>query len=551
MIFAVIYQRQLLLHTSLCINRLEGSETGVESCHRCDSMDSKKDENHESLSNRESEDESACEEESENDWPSADCIRLYEKASESDMEESETMDIEHISAKSTLEDVSKPQSEGHARDSKSEDVKSEEAAQKPMGLPEPHPEEKPDSQKTDEKENIDTLTKLNDGSLAETEKGKDLVMMDGALYGMFPPFLDGLLPSKSNDKATSMEVEVTEPLAVHDQVEYTEEEAFIAGNASIHYLRGIMDHERMNLDDAISNLTKCFEMAVETDLFEYMVKSQVQLASVHIKRYQLHDHKEDYDSALEYSENLIQIGKEQDLHELRIESLVLRAMLRKIAKDFQGAKEDLMEAKKIAVQTSQMEFEFMIKAEMKEVRRLIAGAARSKRLGKDNEERLMREALEKMPAVINGVLRIELTRKARVVPVKLHRLVVMNLPAGLPLYSHNFEEPAGAEEFLVYGLLSALSHLASEVTPDVGRMKTLSHEGQTVIMEHRGRYMAALFASKESFRARQSLERFLREFLRSFPDKTGSGRILTEEQKEAATQLFRRTFRAFLAPLER
>jgi hypothetical protein len=349
---------------------------------------------------------------------------------------------------------------------------------------------------------------------------------------------------------SSLETEVVESKALLKAVDYEVEDAFAAGSASLFYLRGVLDNERMNLDDAILNLTRSFETAVESDVFEYVVKSQAQLASVHLKRYQIHDNEADYFASFQYSENLIQIAMEQNLYDLQMESLILRAILRKIAKDPKGAMDDLREAKEIAIRIEHQHVRMMIDAEMKEVRRLMARASRSKRLGKEDEEQIMREALEKMPAVVNGVLGIELARKVRVVPVELFRLIIMNRPAGLPLYSYSFQSGAFDEEFLIYGLLSAVSHLVSEVAPAAGPIRSLTHEGQTVMMEHREQYMAVLFANKESFRARQCLERFLRDYLRSFPDVTGSGEIMVEEQRTAATQLLERVFRVFLAQID-
>ncbi|MFW9889569.1 MAG: hypothetical protein ACFFER_15380, partial [Candidatus Thorarchaeota archaeon] len=310
------------------------------------------------------------------------------------------------------------------------------------------------------------------------------------------------------------EIEVLESEASLKGIDFEVEDAFAAGSASLLYLRGVLDNERMNLDDAIRNLTGCFESAVESDFFEYVVKSQAQLASVHLKRFQIHDNEADYISALQYSENLIQISVEQNLRDLQMESLILRAILRKISRDYQYAMHDLKAAKEIAENLEQHHVCMMISMEMKEVRRLKTRLSRAKRLGKADEEQVMVEALERMPAVVNGVLGIELARKVRVVPVELFRLIVMNLPAGLPLYTYSFQSDSFEEQFLIYGLLSAVSHLVSEVAPAAGRIRSLSHEDQTVMMEHRGKYMAALFANKESFRARQCLERFLRDFLR-------------------------------------
>lgn len=83
--------------------------------------------------------------------------------------------------------------------------------------------------------------------------------------------------------------------------------AYLAGNIGLSYLRGLLEYKRMNLEDAILHLTRCYELAVQADSFEYIVKSQVQLAVVHLERYQEYELEEDYRLALRYSVNLLRM----------------------------------------------------------------------------------------------------------------------------------------------------------------------------------------------------------------------------------------------------
>jgi tetratricopeptide (TPR) repeat protein len=322
-------------------------------------------------------------------------------------------------------------------------------------------------------------------------------------------------------------------------------EAYISGNASLYYLRGLLYHQRMNLDDAIRYLGKCLEMAVETDLFDYVVKSQIQLAAICLKRYRIHGNEKDYYSSLHYSENLIQIAKELELDELWTEALLLRAILRKIAKDVYGARDDLNQARAMAKSTGQDSVEILVEQELQEVRRLVARANRKKRLDTNNGDSMMDEALEAIPAIFDESLKLEVSRESLEISVELKRLVIMNLSSGLPLYTYSFNGRMGEKGDLVYGFLSALSHLASEVMDSPGMIRSISHEGSTVMMEHKEAYMAALFASREDFRARQSLQRFLREFLRLLPDMR-LGEVLTQEKRIVTDEMIGRIFKAYL-----
>jgi tetratricopeptide (TPR) repeat protein len=330
--------------------------------------------------------------------------------------------------------------------------------------------------------------------------------------------------------------------SIADDIDILEGEgAFLAGNASIYYLRGLHNHYQKNLEDAIVFFTKCLDIAVASGLLEYIVKSQVQLASVHLTRYQIDNLEEDYLFARRYSDNLIEIAREQEMNDLMIEALFLRAVLRRIARDLDGAKEDLRAAGKITKNEGYEGINIHIEQELEEVRRQ-AAATRRRRTQSAEDAALIAETLERVPSVFTRFQGLELSRPTRQIPVKLYRLVIMNLPAGLPVYIYDFEKSEEDNDMLVYGLLSALSTFASEAITGAGLIRSLMHEDRTVMMEHREEYMAALITSEESFKARQNLARFLREYLRLFSDDQKYGAPQSGNQKEEADELMGRIF---------
>ncbi|MHA2143332.1 MAG: hypothetical protein ACXADD_17785, partial [Candidatus Thorarchaeota archaeon] len=153
------------------------------------------------------------------------------------------------------------------------------------------------------------------------------------------------------------------------------------------------------------------------------------------------------------------------------------------------------------------------------------------------------ESLEEIPGVFARLMDMEMARKPIVVPVKIYRLVIMQPRVGLPVYTYDFNTEMGEANFLVYGLLSAVTSVGSEIFPDAGQIRSLAHEGKTVIMEHEGDYMGALIAEKENFRARISLSNFLKAFIELYPSESWHGEMLTDEEKQEADFLIAKTFR--------
>ncbi|MFX1331312.1 MAG: hypothetical protein ACFE9W_07135 [Promethearchaeota archaeon] len=319
------------------------------------------------------------------------------------------------------------------------------------------------------------------------------------------------------------------------------EKAFDAGNVIMSYTRGVLLHQRMNLDDAIKLLEKSLSLAVTGDMFDYAIKAQVQLASVHLKRYQIHGDERDYKAAYNYSENLTQIAEEQNLAPGIVEALLLRAILKRTAKDVIGAKHDLLRAKALALENELTTVVSVINREIDEVQSLEKTPLVVKRNLSETPQ--IEESLEEVPGVFARLMDMELARKPIVVPVKIYRLVVMQPRVGLPIYTYDFDAEMEEASFLVYGLLSAVTSVGSEIFPDAGRIRSLSHEGKTIIMEHQGEYMGALIAEKENFRARISLSNFLKGFNEIYPSENWNGEMLSDEAKQEADFLIAKTFR--------
>ncbi|MHA2357056.1 MAG: hypothetical protein ACXADC_17940 [Candidatus Thorarchaeota archaeon] len=319
------------------------------------------------------------------------------------------------------------------------------------------------------------------------------------------------------------------------------EKAFDAGNVIMSYTRGVLLHQRMNLDDAIKLLEKALTLAVTGDMFDYAIKAQVQLASVHLKRYQIHGEERDYKAAYDYSENLAQIAEEQNLGAGMVESLLLRAILKRTAKDIVGAKHDLLRAKALAIENELTTVVNVIDREIYEVQSLEKTTIDVNR--SPPKELDIEESLEEIPGVFARLMDMEMARKPIVVPVKIYRLVIMQPRVGLPVYTYDFNTEMGEANFLVYGLLSAVTSVGSEIFPDAGQIRSLAHEGKTVIMEHEGDYMGALIAEKENFRARISLSNFLKAFIELYPSESWHGEMLTDEEKQEADFLIAKTFR--------
>ena len=133
------------------------------------------------------------------------------------------------------------------------------------------------------------------------------------MYGIEVPYAEGT--EATSFMLEQFELPIDEPEAVLRErtdtpISTTKHErltAYLAGNIGLSYLRGLLEYKRMNLEDAILHLTRCCELAIQADSFKYVMKFQVQLAVLHLERYQEYEIEEDYRLALRYSINLMRM----------------------------------------------------------------------------------------------------------------------------------------------------------------------------------------------------------------------------------------------------
>ncbi|MHA2379856.1 MAG: hypothetical protein ACXADS_11320 [Candidatus Thorarchaeota archaeon] len=321
------------------------------------------------------------------------------------------------------------------------------------------------------------------------------------------------------------------------------EHAFSAGGIMMNYAKGVVQHGKMNLDEAIRLLETALKESVKSDNFEYIMKSQVQLAAVHVKRYRLHGSEADYGAACRYSDNLAEFAEEMGLTPGLVEALLLRAILKRTARDFSGARADLLRARTLAIDNNLTKVHAVVSYELD----LVTALEEGRQLTKEEIEDID-IYIDDVPGVFTRLMNIEVSHKPIITPLKLYRLVVMNPSIGLPIYTYDFADVFKETGIHIYGLLSAITTVGAEMMPDAGLVRSLTHEGKMIMMEHESSYMGALIADRESFRARMNLRNFLKSFIGLVPPENWRGEVLSEEQKLQADFMIATNFRELVRP---
>jgi hypothetical protein len=86
---------------------------------------------------------------------------------------------------------------------------------------------------------------------------------------------------------------------------------------------------------------------------------------------------------------------------------------------------------------------------------------------------------------------------------------------------------------IVGGFISAIAAFSTEFMGDQGLLRSINHEGFTLMMEHTKSRIIALVAGKETFDIRYLLRDFAQQFDIMYPDTLAHGGKIRQNYDEA------------------
>ncbi|MFX1369545.1 MAG: hypothetical protein ACFFAY_13185, partial [Promethearchaeota archaeon] len=111
----------------------------------------------------------------------------------------------------------------------------------------------------------------------------------------------------------------------------------------------------------------------------------------------------------------------------------------------------------------------------------------------------------------------------------LQAILVMDRASGLTEFVHHFENLPAMDSTIVSGFLSAISAFTGELLGESGLLRSINHEGSTIMLEHTSSRIVAMIVEKETFDIRYALHEFARRFNEAYPTIEGRNGIDTSE----------------------
>jgi tetratricopeptide (TPR) repeat protein len=286
------------------------------------------------------------------------------------------------------------------------------------------------------------------------------------------------------------------------------------------YARGFYELYSNKSKQALTAFQEVLRIGKENDIFELIIRSKLEMARTHMLAYETSKDPIDQIEVTYHIDDLIQIAREQRLGSLYAEALLLRSDSLRIAGKNREAKAALERVIGIA--------SFEVDSRLDDVAR--------KKLELIDSPSSKDKTLDQIrfDKAIDRVSSFKTNAKIREVPrPQLSALIALNRSSGLPDFVHYFDSSLQVDSSIVSGFITAIAAFSTEFMGDKGLLRSINHEGFTLMMEHTKNRIIALVASKETFDIRYLLRDFAQQFDIIYPDTLTEGGKIRQDFDEA------------------
>ncbi|MDF1538481.1 MAG: tetratricopeptide repeat protein, partial [Candidatus Thorarchaeota archaeon] len=287
---------------------------------------------------------------------------------------------------------------------------------------------------------------------------------------------------------------------VRDAVETSEKVLHIAA-----YLlaKGGYDAARKKWKLAVKAFADTIRIGREESLFDIIIRGEMNLAQTHMQAYQDEGDDEELQKAVYHLDDLIQIAKEQGLQHLYSEALLLRSDMFLLANKKMEAKGDADRALSVAsfVEDTRLIQQAELRLDLIEGRNVIPNAE------PDLSKKMQRVAAFRPAGTFKAIPRPD-----------IHVLITLCKESGLSEYVFHFNSEIEMDSGLIGSFISAISTFSREVMGKIGMLRSINHEGFTLMMEHTDTRIVTLIAQEESFDIRYLLREFTSRLQEMIPE---------------------------------
>ncbi|MFW9811442.1 MAG: tetratricopeptide repeat protein [Candidatus Thorarchaeota archaeon] len=287
------------------------------------------------------------------------------------------------------------------------------------------------------------------------------------------------------------------------------------------FAKGIHESSNNNLDLAIDTFEELLVLAKDNALFEFLVRAELELASTYVKAYMQSEAPEHISRAAYHLNDLIHISNEQGLQTLYAEALLIRSDMYALASQRLEAKTDLEKVISLSSTLDDTRLEKKARSKLK-----IVSSEDIAPLKLERSE--LTKSLDRLTGFKPAAGRLK-----EIPTPNLHSLIVIDRGSGLPIYVYHFDSTLEMDSSMIGGFISAITAFSDELLGDKALLRSINHEGFTVMMEYSPERVVTLIADQETFDVRYMLRTFGQKFNITYPMEITTRGVDPTEFKDA------------------
>ncbi len=282
--------------------------------------------------------------------------------------------------------------------------------------------------------------------------------------------------------------------------------------------KAIVAAAKNEFDSAVSILETALDIAKEKKVLEFIIKIKLELARTNMTAYENENDTERLAQAIYHIDDIIQIAKEQKLSSLHGYALLLKSDLSNLSGRLIEGKGYLNRALTIARinEDATLEREVVTRIESSDLPTY-----------EEMMERGIADSFDKVsifrpPSAIR-----------KVPQPTLHALMAIDKESGLTEFVYYFDQSLELDSSIIAGFISAVGAFSGQMMGSSGNLRSITHEGFTLMMEYTEKRIITLIATDESFELRYRLREFASVFESKFPSQDNLDSVEPSRYKEA------------------
>ena len=295
------------------------------------------------------------------------------------------------------------------------------------------------------------------------------------------------------------------------------------------FSKGVYQSNAKQLDEAIQTFEELLTLAKDNNAFEYLIRAELELSATYVRAYMQSGSSDHISKAAYHLNDLIKLAEEQGLQALYAEALLIRSDMYALAEQRFEARSDLERVLSVASAIEDAHLESRAKSKLKTIASDEAAVLKLERAD-------LTKSLDRLAGFK------PMSERPKAVPIpNLHSLIVLDRGSGLPVFVHHFDSTLEMDSSMVGGFVSAITAFSDELLGDKALLRSINHEGFTVMMEYTPDRIVTLVADQETFDVRYTLRMFGQKFNEEYPSEVDSRGIDTKEF-EGAEVLVKQVF---------